>query len=144
MIFLPDTNVVSAYFQQRDAMLAQRFAAAFPHLRLSILVLAELEYGAAKSGVARHRSRIDGLLANVIVEHFRAEDTLCYGRLRADLERSGNIIGTMDSLIAAQALRLGATIVTHNLREFSRVPGLKVVDWQSPDPHPRRLRHSRP
>jgi tRNA(fMet)-specific endonuclease VapC len=131
MIFLPDTNVVSAYFQQRDAGLAQKFAAAFPHLRLSILVLAELEYGAAKSGFARHRSRIDGLLGNVTVEPFGAEDSLRYGRLRADLERRGEIIGTMDTLIAAQALRLGATIVTHNHREFSRVPGLKVEDWQS-------------
>ena len=131
MIFLPDTNVVSAYFQQRDAGLAQKFAAAFPHLRLSILVLAELEYGAAKSGFARHRSRIDGLLGNVAVAPFGAEDSLRYGRLRADLERRGEIIGTMDTLIAAQALRLGATIVTHNHREFSRVPGLKVEDWQS-------------
>ncbi len=131
MLFLPDTNVVSAYFQQRDAGLARKFAAAFPNLRLSILVLAELEYGAAKSGVARHRSRLDSLLANVAVESFGPEDSLCYGRLRANLERSGNIIGTMDTLIAAQAFRLGATVVTHNLREFSRVPGLKVEDWQS-------------
>jgi tRNA(fMet)-specific endonuclease VapC len=132
MLFLPDTNAVSAYFQQRDAGLSQKFAAAFPQLRLSILVLAELEYGTAKSGVARHRSRLDALLANVAVEPFGAADSLFYGRLRADLERSGKIIGTMDTLIAAQALRLGATVVTHNLREFSRVPGLKVADWQSP------------
>lgn len=131
MLFLPDTNAISAYFQQRDAKLAQHFSATFPHLRLSVLVLAELEYGATKSGVARHRSRLDALLANIAVEPFRTEDTLCYGRLRAALERSGNVIGTMDTLIAAQALRLGATIVTHNLREFSRVPGLKIEDWQS-------------
>ncbi|MSU52243.1 MAG: VapC toxin family PIN domain ribonuclease [Opitutia bacterium] len=132
MLFLPDTNVISAYFQQRDAGLARKFSAAFPDLRLSILVLAELEYGAAKSGVARHRSRLDGLLANVAIEPFGAEDSRCYGELRADLERRGKIIGTMDTLIAAQALRLGATIVTHNLREFSRVSGLKIADWQSP------------
>jgi tRNA(fMet)-specific endonuclease VapC len=48
------------------------------------------------------------------------------------LEKRGQGIGPIDTLIAAQALRLGATIVTHNLREFSRVPGLKVVDWQTP------------
>jgi tRNA(fMet)-specific endonuclease VapC len=131
MLFLPDTNAISAYFRQRDAKLAQHFSAALPHLRLSVLVLAELEYGATKSGVTRHRSRLEALLANVAVEPFRIEDTLSYGRLRAALERSGNVIGTMDTLIAAQALRLGATIVTHNLREFSRVPGLKVEDWQS-------------
>jgi len=132
MIFLPDTNAVSAYFQRRDAGLSQKFAAAFPQLRLSILVLAELEYGTAKSGVVRHRSRLDALLANVAVEPFGPADSLCYGRLRADLERSGKVIGTMDTLIAAQALRLGATVVTRNLRELSRVPGLKLADWQTP------------
>ena len=132
MLLLPDTNVFSAYFQRRDERLAARVAAAFPHLRLSALVLAELEYGAAKSGLARHRARIGGLLANLMVEPFQREDSERYGQLRALLERRGEIIGTVDLLIAAQALRLGATIVTHNLREFTRVPGLKVEDWQQP------------
>ncbi len=131
MVYLPDTNAISAYFQQRNPILADRFAAQFPYLRLSVLVLAELEYGAVKSGVHRHRSRIEGFLDHVAVEPFIPEDAGRFGRLRSDLERRGEIIGTMDLLIAAQALRLGATIVTHNTREFSRVPGLKLEDWQS-------------
>lgn len=131
MVYLPDTNAISAYFQQRNAVLAGRFAAAFPHLRLSVLVLAELESGAAKSGVLRHRSRIEGFLAHVAVEPFIVEDSGRFGRLRAELERRGELIGTLDLLIAAQALRLGATVVTHNIEEFSRVPGLTVEDWQS-------------
>ncbi len=130
MIYLPDTNAISAYFQQRDAGLVQRFTTEFSHLRLSVLVLGELDYGAAKSGVTRHRARLESLLAAVALEPFVAADAARYGALRAELERRGQMIGTMDLLIAAQALRLGATIVTHNLREFARVPGLKCEDWQ--------------
>ncbi len=131
MLLLLDTNVFSAYFQRRDERLVARVAAAFPKIRLSALVLAELEYGAAKTGLARHRARIDGLLANLAVEPFLREDSVRYGQLRSHLERRGETIGAVDLLIAAQALRLGATVVTHNLRDFARVPGLKCEDWQA-------------
>ncbi len=88
-LYLPDTNVVSRNFQQRDDQLAEKMAAVFPYLRLATIVLAELEHGASKSGIARHRQRLDALL------------------------------------------RLGAIVVTHNIREFSRVPGLRCEDWQT-------------
>jgi tRNA(fMet)-specific endonuclease VapC len=131
MLFLPDTNAFSHYLQGRDGALVARVAAEFSNLRIAAIVLAELEYGAAKSGIARHRQRLDGLLAVLAVESFSLADAQFYGGLRADLERRGQCIGPHDMLIAAQALRLGATIVTHNMREFSRVPGLKCEDWQS-------------
>jgi len=131
MLYLPDTNAFSVYFRRRDERLVGKMAAAFPHLRLSTLVLAELEYGAAKTGLARHRARIDGLLANVTVEPFLPEDAVRYGRLRAELEKRGEMIGPLDALIAAHALRLGAVVVTRNLREFARVPGLKCENWQA-------------
>lgn len=131
MLYLPDTNLFSAFFRRHDESLSLRVAAAFPEMRLSSLVLAELEFGAAKSGLPRHRIRIDELLATLAVEPFLPADSAHYGPLRAHLEKRGETIGTVDLLIAAQALRLGATVVTHNLREFSRVPGLKVEDWQS-------------
>lgn len=130
-LYLPDTNAFSRYFRGRDNALAEQMVASFPQLRLSPLVLAELEYGAVKSGVARHRQRIDQLLLDVPVEPFIAEDSVRYGRLRALLERRGEIIGAIDLLIAAQALRLDAIIVTHNTAEFARVPGLKIEDWQT-------------
>lgn len=131
MLFLPDTNAFSRYLQQRDEAFVARIAGVFPHVRLSVVVLSELEFGAAKSGVARHRLRLDAILAAIPVEPFTAADTRFYGRLRANMERAGSIIGPLDLLIAAQALRLGATVVTHNIRAFSRVPGLKCEDWQA-------------
>ncbi len=131
MIYLPDTNAFSKYFQGRDLHLRQRMAAAFDDLRLSSVVLAELEYGASKSGIARHRRNVDQLLNQLRVIPFVAEDAEIYGKLRAHLERRGQIIGPIDTLLAAQALRLGATVVTHNLTEFKRLPKLKVVDWQA-------------
>ena len=131
MLYLPDTNSFSKYFQGRDQSLRHRMATAFEDLRLSSIVLAELEYGASKSLVSRHRQNVDHLLAQLPLLSFNAEDAEVYGRLRAHLERKGEIIGPIDTLIAAQALRLGATVVTHNLAEFKRVPKLKVVDWQA-------------
>lgn len=131
MLYLPDTNVFSKYFQGRDHELRKRMGHKFFDLRLSSLVLAELEFGAAKSSVPKHRRNVDQLLAQLIVISFDREDAALYGELRSHLERKGQIIGSIDLLIAAQALRLGATVVTHNLVEFKRVPKLKVVDWQT-------------
>jgi len=130
-LYLPDTNAISRHLRGDDLRLSAKFAVEFQHVLLSAVVLAELEFGAAKSGVPRHRTRLDGLLASLPVEPFNQGDSVTYGRLRALLQRRGEMIGALDALIAAQALRLGATVVTHNVREFSRVPGLKVADWQS-------------
>jgi len=130
-IYLPDTNAFSKYFQGRDELLLQRMRSSFFDLGLSSVVLAELEYGASKSGVPKHRSNVDQLLAQLPIVSFQEEDAAIYGKIRTYLERQGVIIGPLDTLIAAQALRLGATVVTHNLAEFKRVPKLKVIDWQT-------------
>lgn len=131
MLFLPDTNAFSRYLQKRDEVFVAKVATEFPNLRIAAIVLAGLEYAAAKNGVGRHRQRLDNLLAVLTVESYSLADARIYGGLRAELERRGQCIGPHDMLIAAQALRLGATVVTHNIREFSRVPGLKCEDWQS-------------
>jgi tRNA(fMet)-specific endonuclease VapC len=104
----------------------------FPALRLSALVVAEREFGIIHhaSGL-RFRRAFDALVASLPVEPFTREDAAAYARLRSALEKRGQGIGPLDTLIAAQALRLGATIVTHNVREFSRVPGLRCEDWQA-------------
>jgi len=131
-LFLPDTNAFSRYMRGRDAELAARFEPVFPQVRLSAIVLAELEYGAAKSGLPRHRAQLTALISSLPYEPFTDADAATFGHLRTHLSRRGELIGPYDLLIAAQALRLGATVVTHNLREFSRVPGLKLADWQTP------------
>jgi tRNA(fMet)-specific endonuclease VapC len=98
---------------------------------LSAISLAELEYGLHAGG--RYEEKRAALQRVLLpFEHFAFDPVECvhhYGRIRAALEKSGKIIGPLDLLIAAHALALGATLISHNTREFRRVPGLKVEDW---------------
>jgi len=130
MIYLPDTNVVYAYMRGDNPALTQRMQAFFGDLRLSVIVLAEREFGVTKGSSASNRLRLAELAQTLPVEPFTREDSTHYAAIRHDLESKGEGIGPMDTLIAAQALRLGATVVTRNTREFGRVPGLKVENWQ--------------
>jgi tRNA(fMet)-specific endonuclease VapC len=132
VIFLPDTNAVSNFLRGANPALAARMHAEFASLRLSALVVAEREFGILHhaSGL-RFRREFETLVASLPVEPFTREDAARYARLRSTLEKRGRGIGPIDTLIAAQALRLGATVVTHNVREFSRVPGLRYEDWQA-------------
>lgn len=129
MLYLPDTNACIR-FLRNDPRVVAAWARSGPHLRLSVIVVAELQHGAAKSVSPRHREQLDDLVATLPVEPFTLDDTLEYSRLRLVLEKKGQPIGPLDMMIAAQALRLGAVLVTHNVREFSRVPGLRCEDWQ--------------
>lgn len=132
MIYLPDTNAVSLYLVGRDPALSHRMQAEVLQLRLSSIVVAEREFGIVHhSSGLRYRQRFQDLLRLVPVEPFTREDAGIYASIRSQLERRGQGIGPLDTLIAAQAVRLGATLVTHNIREFRRVAGLAVQDWQS-------------
>jgi tRNA(fMet)-specific endonuclease VapC len=93
------------------------------------VVAAELAYGVAKGGSARNRSALEMFLAPLEIMPFDQNAVWSYGALRADLERQGQSIGALDTLIAAHALNLDATLVTNNLREFSRVSGLRLENW---------------
>ena len=98
---------------------------------LSAISLAELEYGLHAGGrYEEKRPVLQRLL--LPFEHFGFDPVDCvhhYGRIRATLEKAGKPIGPLDMLIAAHALALDATLITHNTREFQRVPDLKVEDW---------------
>ena len=133
MIYLPDTNAVSNFLRGNNPALTARMHQEFPYLRLSALVVAEREFGILhhRSGL-KYRRAFEALVSSVPIEVFSREDAAHYAGLRSYLEKRGQGIGPIDTLIAAQALRLGATVVTHNVKEFSRVPGLHVEDWQSP------------
>ena len=99
-------------------------------LRMSSVTLAELHFGAAKSTQPkRASSNLDTLCARVAVVPFDAPAAETYGNVRLALERRGSPIGPLDTLIAAHAVSLRWTLVTHNDREFRRVPGLRVEDW---------------
>lgn len=132
MLFLPDTNAISAYMRGTSPALVSRMQTAFgrDELRLSVIVLAEREFGVIKGGNAAQRRKLQSLEQLLTVEPFTREDARRYATLRHQLESHGQGIGPFDTLIAAQALRLSATVVTRNVREFGRVQGLSVENWE--------------
>jgi tRNA(fMet)-specific endonuclease VapC len=129
-----DTNVVIAAINLRPAPVRPRLyeeIAAGTTIGVPAIVLFETRYGSAKSN--RRVSNEAGLRAflslAVTAWSFEPEDAEHAGDIRADLERRGEPIGPYDVLIAAQARRCGAVLVTANKREFERVPGLMMEDW---------------
>jgi tRNA(fMet)-specific endonuclease VapC len=136
LIFLLDTNAVSAILKERPKHVRQRFRMVVERgdsVALPIIVRHELHYGARRSpNPPLNFERLDALLSQLSeAEPFTIEDAEISGDLRAELAARGEMIGPYDLLIAAQALRLKATLVTANVREFSRVPGLAWEDWSS-------------
>jgi len=136
MIYLPDTKAFSAYLAGRSQPLVDRMTSAFAagELRLSVMVMSELEFGAEKArttlGVTKFERRVADLRRQIDVEGIGAEFPRFYARVRTSLEAAGRKIGDRDTIIAAHALSLGAVMVTANRDEFSRVPGLAVEDWE--------------
>lgn len=96
---------------------------------VSSVVASELAYGVAKSRSGRNRQALEMFLAPLEVLPFDERAVWVYGDLRAELERDGRSIGALDTMIAAHALSLDATLVTNNVREFSRVPRLNLENW---------------
>jgi tRNA(fMet)-specific endonuclease VapC len=129
-LYLLDTNILIAALKGHPSVRACLESTSLEALRLSAIVLGELEFGAEKSAYAeRNRSRLAELTRRLPLLALDAETAACYGRIRSRLERLGTPIGANDLWIAAQAQRHGATVVTDNLREFERVPGLGVENW---------------
>ena len=128
-----DTNVVIAFLKGQPASLVRRFedTVANDMCMLPAITLFELHYGVAKS--ARRRENQERLAVflqlPLTVLPFDTEDAEEAGDIRAQLERAGTPIGPYDLLIAAQARRRNAVLVTANTREFTRVPRLRVEDW---------------
>ena len=129
-MILLDTNICIYIRNARPPEVLARFRQyRLGEIGVSSVVAAELAYGVAKSGSARNRHALEVMLATLEIVPFDADAIWAYGELRADLERRGTPIGAFDTMIAAHALSLDATLVTNNLREFSRVSGLKLVNW---------------
>jgi tRNA(fMet)-specific endonuclease VapC len=125
-----DTNIVSDLIRNPQGQVAEKLAAhGTSGVCISIIVAAELRYGAAKKGSARLQSRVEGVLERMDVLPFDRPCDDEYGRLRATLEAAGTPIGPTDMFIAAHALAIKAALITDNLRKFRRVPRLSVANW---------------
>jgi tRNA(fMet)-specific endonuclease VapC len=134
VIYLLDTNAWIVYLRQSNARLVQRFLQVVPaEIALNSVVLAELFYGAhhgAANKQAANLALIGRLQQRFVSLPFDDRAAAEYGEIRAHLAARGTPIGSNDLLIASIALANDLTLVTNNTSDFSRVPGLKLEDWQ--------------
>ncbi|MDR1569287.1 MAG: PIN domain-containing protein [Oscillospiraceae bacterium] len=131
MRFLLDSNIIAYYLNNKYESIRIKLQQA-PQCDVGVpsIVQAELLYGACKSDRAEHNfRRLRALLSCYEIVQFDSQAAEAYGRIRVHLEKSGQPVGGNDMLIAAVALANGAALVTHNTREFARVPNLMLVDW---------------
>jgi tRNA(fMet)-specific endonuclease VapC len=130
VVYLLDTNIVSDLVRAPHGRAASRVRMVGDSaVCTSIIVAAELRYGAAKKASARLTAQLEAVLRALPVIALELPSDATYGRLRAELEKAGRPIGGNDLLIAAHAMTLGHTLVTDNERGFVRVPGLRCENW---------------
>jgi tRNA(fMet)-specific endonuclease VapC len=136
-LYLLDTTVWIDLLRTNSPSIRRKLSAHSKSvIGLSIITACELQYGLERRA-AKHphlRAKEQHLLSAILapfdvfsIDHAVVE---IYGRVRTALENSGTAIGALDTFIAAQALTLGATLVTSNTKEFARVPGLQIEDWR--------------
>jgi tRNA(fMet)-specific endonuclease VapC len=131
MRFLLDTNICIYIIKQKPTAVFERFRYLSPaDVGISSITVAELEYGAYKSQrLEKNRAALGEFLIPLEIVPFDERSTQTYGQVRAGLERKGIVVGSMDMLIASQAIALGLTLVTNNVRELSQIPGLVLENW---------------
>lgn len=130
--YMLDTNLCIRVLRDRPQSVRERFNTEADGLCISTIILTELLYGAEKSDrPALNRTKVEQFAARLEVLSFGPEAAAHAADIRADLERKGTPIGGYDVLIAGHARSRGLIVVTGNLREFSRVEGLRCEDWFS-------------
>ena len=129
-MFLIDTNICIYAMKGTFPSLNQRLLAEHDEIFISSVTVGELEYGAAKSHWGeRTRQVFQAFLANYAIIPFDEMDAIYFGKLRAELASRGTPIGVYDAMIGAQGVARTLTVITHNTKEFCRIPGLIVEDW---------------
>jgi tRNA(fMet)-specific endonuclease VapC len=129
-LILLDTNICIFIINQKPLGVLERFKNFNAgEVGVSSVVAAELAFGVQKTGSRRNRQALELFLAPLTIAPFDTDCIWAYAKLRAQLEKLGQPIGSLDTMIAAQALALDLTLVTNNQKEFSRVPGLRLENW---------------
>ena len=131
MTYLLDTDTCIAIIRRRSASVLQKIQQQLPGtVGVSAITVAELRTGAAKSTEPeRNNEALAQFLLPLEIYAFDYDAAYSYGNIRAELERHGTPIGSMDMLIAAHSISLDLIVVTHNTRHFIRVPGIRLEDW---------------
>lgn len=131
MRYLLDTNICIYLIKQKPQNVIARFQTlTISDICISSITVAELEYGICKSQQPdKNRKALTQFLLPLEIVEFGQAAAIIYGSIRSDLESRGLVIGSMDMLIAAHALSLGVTLVSNNVREFSRISNLSLDNW---------------
>ncbi len=131
MRYMLDTDTCIALIKRKPVSILRRLTPLSPgEAGISAVTLAELRYGVAKSSERdKNGQALDEFLLPLEIADFDEPAAETYGLVRTALERAGTPIGPLDTQIGSHALSLGASLVSHNAREFRRIPGLTVVDW---------------
>lgn len=128
--YLLDTNIVSGLIKHPQGVITHKIIQVGEEtICTSLIVAAELRFGAQKSSSQRLKTQVNALLESLVILPFESPADLYYAILRNDLEKRGCPIGPNDMLIAAQALAQNLTLVTANQGEFARIPNLRVENW---------------
>jgi tRNA(fMet)-specific endonuclease VapC len=128
--YLLDTNILSEFIRNPRSLVSKRLAVVGEAtVCTSIVVACELRFGAKKKGSSRLEERVDEVLASLEVLPMDKESDRHYAEIRTYLSRKGRPIGSNDLLIAAHTLALDLILVTNNVDEFARVPGLSIENW---------------
>jgi tRNA(fMet)-specific endonuclease VapC len=129
-LYLLDTNIVSDLLKNPHGRVAIKIAEVGEDaIATSIVVAAEVRFGAAKWGSPGLTARVEAILGAITILPLQPPADTHYGKIRATLEQSGRMIGANDLLIAAHALSISRILVTGNVGEFQRVDGLRVENW---------------
>ncbi len=130
MTYLLDTNICIYVINARPPQVLDRFRQErLGEITLSSISAGELAYGVIKSGSERNKRALEMFMSLLEILPFDEKTIWEYGRVRSDLERIGQPIGALDTMIAAHALSIDAVLVTNNTKEFSRVHGLRIENW---------------
>ena len=131
MKYLLDTSICIYLIKRKPHQVLQKFQAhSVGEIGISAITVAELQFGVQKSQYVEQNQRaLQQFLLPLICVPFDEQAAAAYGEIRATLEVQGTPIGSLDTLIAAHALSLDVALVTNNLKEFSMVPNLQVVNW---------------
>jgi tRNA(fMet)-specific endonuclease VapC len=131
MKYMLDTNICIYLIKQQPPKVLKHFKAhTVGDIGLSSITLAELRYGVSKSRhIEKNQQALDEFILPLEIADFEEKAAQEYGVIRAELERAGRPIGSMDMLIGAHAHALGVTLVTNNTKEFKQIKKLKIVDW---------------
>ena len=131
MRYMLDTNICIYVIKHKPVTVFQKLQNINPEdVCISSVTYAKLVHGVEKSAaVEKNRLALSMLLANMEILDFDVDAADCYGKIRAALEKKGTPIGPLDMMIAAHAQSLGYTVVTNNVKEFSRVSALQIENW---------------